>query len=80
MRDCLSCKQCNRKGKPSVTKNSMYCDLHYIGIKRNLKSGLFRKIMLRFTNFKNIKETMFNKRFDEKKGLNKKGFRERWFN
>lgn len=79
MRDCIECRQCNRKGKPSVTKYSMFCDTHFIGIKKTTKSIIFRKILIRLKTLTELKDNMLNRRFDEKKGLNSKGFRKRWF-
>ena len=29
-RKCHECKQCNHKGKPSVTKYSLYCDKKFL--------------------------------------------------
>jgi len=69
---CLVCRQCNRKGKPSVTRLSSYCDKHYINQVR-AKLGLFSKLI-------SFKDRLFNKRFDEKTNkLDKKGFRDDWF-
>ena len=69
---CLECKQCNRKGKPSVTRFSKYCDLNYrrkYKIKRNW-----------FSWFTNIKNKFIEKRYDEnKRDINSKGFRKDWF-
>ena len=68
---CSECRQCNRKGKPSVMRLSMYCDKHFIGQVKT--KSLFSKIM-------SIKDRLFNKRYDEKANrLEKKGFRDNWF-
>jgi len=73
---CIECKQCNRKGKPSVTRFSKYCDTHYIH-KTKVKKGMFNW----FTNLKNKyyeKRVKYDK--DGKpKDLNTKGFRKSWF-
>lgn len=78
-RNCQVCKQCNHKGRPSVTKYSLYCDKNFIGIKKTVKSSLFRSILSRLSKLNEIKDRMFNRRFDEKKGMNTKGFRKRYF-
>ena len=68
--NCLECRQCNRKGKPSVLKSSSYCDSHRIRNKISKRIGLFAT----------IKERLFNKRFDEiKNDFKSKGFRKSWF-
>ena len=41
---CLECRQCNRKGKPSVTRLSIYCDKHHVNRVRE-KVGLFSKLV-----------------------------------
>ena len=68
---CNVCKQCNHKGKPSVTRFSKYCDNHYVKrVQTKKKLGFFTEVKNRF----------FDKRHDEKKNkLNTKGFRESWF-
>ena len=69
---CLVCKQCNRKGKPSVTRLSSYCDKHFVG-QIKAKINLFSKLT-------SIKDRLFEKRIGEEgKSINKKGFREDWF-
>lgn len=79
-RNCISCRQCNRKGKPSVTKYSLYCDRNYTNIKRTNKSSIWRKILLRINIFKKLKESFIDKRFNDTIGdLNTKGFRKRYF-
>ena len=68
--NCLECRQCNGKGKPSVMKGSSYCDSHRIRNKISKRIGLFAT----------IKERLFGKRYDEKTNTTKlKGFRESWF-
>ena len=68
---CVECRQCNRKGKPSVTRYSKYCDNHYIGLV---------KTKGKFAFFTRIKDRLFEKRFSDEKGdLNTKGFRKGWF-
>jgi len=73
--NCKTCKQCNRKGKPSVSKGSTYCRDHRIKIKEpRFNLGIFTK----------IKNRMFDKRveYDKKgkiKNLKTKGFRKSWF-
>ena len=69
---CSVCRQCNRKGKPSVTRLSSYCDKHYINQVR-AKTSLFSKLV-------SVKDRLLEKRFDEKtQSLKKKGFREDYF-
>jgi len=68
---CTECKQCNSRGKPSVMRNSAYCDSHIkVGIRVN-RSGLFRGFM----------DFLFNRHFDDKEGKLKttKGFRSDYF-
>ena len=74
--ECLECKQCNRKGKPSVTRLSKYCNDHYI---RRVKA---KKSIFGFLT--NIKNKVYDKRikYDDEgniKDLNSKGFRRSWF-
>jgi len=75
---CSECKQCNRKGKPSVTRLSKYCDTHYKNRPRvKQKKGFFNF-------FTAAKDKFFDKRAkynDEGKieDLNTKGFRKDWF-
>lgn len=66
---CLECKQCNRKGKPSVLRFSKYCDESYT-----------KKLPSKLSFFTNIKNKFFDKRFNEETGkLDKRGFRDSWF-
>ena len=67
---CSVCKQCNTKGKPSVTRHSKYCYEHRLGIKHSS-----------FTFFTNIKDKIFNMRYDAKENKLKtqKGFRPSWW-
>ena len=68
---CMECRQCNRKGKPSVTRLSKYCDEHYT--KQTAKPSMFGFLT-------RIKDSLGFKRFDEKTSkLNTKGFRKDWF-
>jgi len=68
---CIECRQCNHKGKPSVSRLSKYCDTHYKY--RKTKKSLFSGLI-------NIKNKLFEKRYDENKNdLNSKGFRKSWF-
>ena len=68
--NCLTCCQCNRKGKPSVMKGSSYCDAHNIN----------NKIIKRIGIFQAIKNRLFEKRFNERTGdMKQKGFRKSWF-
>lgn len=74
MLSCHHCKQCNRKGKPSVMRGSAYCDTHRKTIGQVNRSGLFHR----------FKDFLFDKRakFDDKgrmKEFKKKGFRKDWF-
>lgn len=78
---CRECRQCNRKGKPSVMRGSAYCDSHrkYYTHKRK---GLFGWISKKF--FSKVKDRTYNKRIEYNddgsvKEFNKKGFRESWF-
>ena len=68
---CNECRQCNSKGKPSVTRGSAYCDSHIkYGIQVN-RVGLFQR----------FKDYLFERRYDEKekKMRTTKGFRPSWF-
>ena len=68
--NCVECRQCNRKGKPSVSKFSSYCDTHRIKNKITKRIGLFQL----------IKSKLFDKRYNESKNdLKYKGFRKDWF-
>lgn len=79
---CNDCRQCNRKGRPSVMRGSAYCDSHVI--KRiHRRKGIFGFISKIF-----FKEHVKNKYTEERtkynedgtiKSFNKKGFRESWF-
>ena len=74
--ECNQCRQCNRKGRPSVSRFSKYCDDNYIH-RVESKKGLF-------SWFTEVKNKFFERRakYDEEgnlKDLNKKGFRESWF-
>jgi len=74
--ECYKCRQCNRKGRPSVMRLSKYCDDNYI---RRVKTK--RSI---FSFFTKVKTKYFDKRakYNEDgtmKDLNTKGFRESWF-
>ena len=67
---CMDCRQCNRKGKPSVMRGSIYCDKHFVHrVQTKKKTGLFAGIRDRF----------MEKRYDPERGIKKKGFRESWF-
>ena len=71
---CAECGVCNRKGKPSVSRFSAYCDSHVKKLKKTNRIGLFN----RFRDF------LFDKRakLDESgqiKEFKKNGFRESWF-
>jgi len=69
---CLDCGRCNKKGKPSVTRLSKYCDENYVR-KLQTKKSLF-------SFFTGIKDKFFNKRYDEEYNkMNTKGFRPSWF-
>lgn len=68
---CHECRQCNQKGKPSVTRNSAYCNSHVRhGVIVN-RSGLFQK----------FRDFITERRFDDKENKLKttKGFRPSWF-
>ena len=72
---CRECKQCNRKGKPSVSRFSAYCDSHYIKHQHQ---------PTKFSIFTSIKNKILEKRAKyDKDGklidLDKRGFRESWF-
>jgi hypothetical protein len=74
---CRDCRQCNHKGKPSITRGSKYCDDHRISMRQANKEK-------KFGLFTNIKNRMFEKRakYDDKgqlTDLKQKGFRESWF-
>ena len=73
---CKECKQCNRKGKPSVLRFSKYCDEHH---KHRIvaKKGLFGWLT-------DVKDKFYNKRVEYNedgsiKDMNTKGFRKDWF-
>jgi len=73
---CNVCKQCNRKGKPSVTRLSKYCDEHYIKRVKTKRSifGFLTK----------VKDKIYDRRikYNEDgsiKDFNSKGFRKDWF-
>lgn len=73
---CDECKQCNRKGKPSVTRYSTYCDKHHTYRVKTRKNW--------FTWFTDIKNKFFEKRAkytedDKLKDVDTKGFRPSWF-
>jgi len=68
---CAECRQCNRKGKPSVARYSAYCDSH---VKKGMqvnRSGIFQR----------FKDFIYERRYDEKTKQLKttKGFRPSWF-
>jgi len=72
---CQECRQCNRKGKPSVSRGSKYCDMHIISR---------RKAEKKFGFFTDIKNKLWDKRSEynkegELKKVEKKGFRPSWF-
>lgn len=73
---CKDCKQCNRKGRPSVTRLSKYCDNHFVHRVKVEKSNV--------GFFTNLKNKFFDNRakYDEKGRLvefKNKGFRRDWF-
>ena len=69
---CSECKQCNRKGKPSISRGSKYCNEHIISNKNT--GGLFKWVV-------SIKDRLLEKRWDDKKQEIKttKGFRKDWW-
>jgi hypothetical protein len=68
MQRCNECKQCNRKGKPSVTRESSYCYSHRT-----------QKDILRLSIFSRIKERIQNSFLDEFGNIKKlRGFRKSW--
>ena len=73
---CTECKSCNRKGKPSVMRGSAYCDSHRKKYTYQRK-GIFGWISKKF--FSRLNDKMFDRRYDKKKGMNTKGFRQEWF-
>jgi len=73
---CVECRQCNRKGKPSVLRFSKYCDDHHIYRVKTKKKKL--------AWFTDIKNKFVEKRteYDDEgkmKDMNTKGFRNSWF-
>ena len=73
---CLECRQCNHKGKPSVTRFSKYCDNHY-KFREKPKKSLFGWLT-------NIKDKFAERRTQYNddgsiKDMNTKGFRRSWF-
>jgi hypothetical protein len=71
-RHCIECKQCNRKGKPSVTKHSKYCDSYYKKQSKPTDDKL--------SFWTRIRDKYFEKRYDEKQDkMETKGFRPSWF-
>jgi len=70
---CRDCGQCNRKGKPSVSRFSKYCDQHFgagHGIFKAVKSSGF---------ILDLKARLFERRADKETGLKSRGFRKSWF-
>ena len=79
MRDliaCSDCQQCNRRGKPSVMRGSMYCDTHKRGrpVTKG-QQGFLSRLKDRFFE----KRTVKDKETQEIKEVRTKGFRESWF-
>jgi hypothetical protein len=82
---CNTCGQCNRKGRPSVTRESAYCDSHKkYGHKDPDRIGLVQ----RFRNFiserrmvkvKTDEKDEYGKPLFEEKFSTTKGFRPSWF-
>lgn len=68
---CIECRQCNRKGKPSVMKGSAYCDSHILSRPQTNRVDLFDR----------FKIFLFEKRYDEKTNdvSKNRGFRPSWF-
>lgn len=61
--NCRKCRKCNRKGKPSVSKHSLYCDKQ-------------RKVTVRakeslYTKLKRIKYLLRKNRIKENKKIGK---------
>ena len=67
---CSVCRQCNRKGKKSVSRHSAYCDSHKKEGVKNNRVGLFKR----------FKDFISERRFDDKeKTMKTDGFRKSWF-
>lgn len=66
--DCRKCKKCNCKGKPSVTKGSMYCDKQRKLFKQERESI--------YARLKRLKKTLFQKRERQEKIELKEGEKE----
>lgn len=66
MIQCNECRQCNHRGKPSVMRESAYCDSHRINNK-----------IIRTGFFKSMKDKIFSLLYDEETNefKNKGGFR-----
>ena len=71
---CCVCRQCNRKGKPSVSRGSAYCDSHIKTISQVNRSGLFS----RFKDFLNERRSKYDKEGNLKE-FKQKGFRMSYF-
>ncbi len=73
-RNCDECRECNRKGRVSVTKYSKYCDDHFKFAERNKNDGMFSFLS-------NWKDKIFQSRLDPEKNeiKNSKGFRPSWW-
>lgn len=77
---CKECRQCNRKGKPSVSRYSKYCNNHHIN-KIQIKKGNFKNLFNYLTKIKDKyleKRTKINEKGEVEK-IKTKGFREDWF-
>ena len=80
---CRECGSCNRKGRPSVMRGSMYCDKHIVR-HTYAKTGILKWISERFNFITRVRDKMYDKRikYNEDgtvKSFNQKGFRQDWF-
>jgi len=74
---CSQCKQCNRKGKPSVSRYSKYCNTNHIN-KKIIKQGILTSIFTKIKNKYYDARVKYNEQGQIKK-MNTKGFRTDWF-
>jgi len=76
---CRVCRQCNRKGRPSVMRGSSYCDANQIRIgifgQKKKKKGLLSRLRERFYNARTVED----KETKQVKEFRTRGFRESWF-
>ena len=73
---CSTCEQCNRKGKPSVMRGSIYCDVHQKKThKKSDRKGFFSSIKDRLFKARTEKDIETG----EIKNIRTRGFRDDYF-